>query len=145
MLRIFKVLRELKVYRDYLKLIKKESLDSPLWSRRNLRKDWIGRIYTVVNLPPQVIFATDVPKEARPSFVISEIKPINDYLKSLNLEEVLTMYINPIEGSNDESYLVVYQYFFRNLSLLWILRFIVEVSLLIGLIFTIYRFGHNIF
>jgi hypothetical protein len=145
MLRIFKVLRELKVYRDYLKLIKKESLDSPLWSRRNLRKDWVGRIYTVVNLPPQVIFATDVPKEARPSFVISEIKPINDYLKSLNLEEVLTMYINPIEGSNDESYLVVYQYFFRNLSLLWILRFIVEVSLLIGLIFTIYRFGHNIF
>lgn len=127
MIRLFKVIKELKIYRDYLKIIKKESQDSPVWARRKIRKDWVGRIYTVVNIPPQVIYSADLPKEARPSFVISEIKPINEYLKSLNLEEILTVSMVPIEGTNEESYLVVYQYVFRSFTLLWLLRFILEI------------------
>ena len=132
-LNFFNVYRDVKIYRDYLKIIDKESKDSPLWSRRNLRKDWFGRIYTVINLPPEVIFSVDLPKEARPSFVMSEIKPINDYLKSLNIEEIITIGMEPIKGTNDESYLVVYQYVFRELSWMWIFRFILEISLLIFL------------
>ena len=132
-LNFFKVYRDVKIYRDYLKIIDKESKDSPLWSRRNLRKDWFGRIYTVINLPPEVIFSVDLPKEARPSFVMSEIKPINDYLKSLNIEEIITIGMEPIKGTNDESYLVVYQYVFRELSWMWIFRFILEISLIIFL------------
>lgn len=132
-LNFFKVYRDVKIYRDYLKIIDKESKDSPIWSRRNLRKDWFGRIYTVINLPPEVIFSVDLPKEARPSFVMSEIKPINDYLKSLNIEEIITIGMEPIKGTNEESYLVVYQYVFRELSWMWIFRFILEISLLIFL------------
>ena len=132
-LNFFNVYRDVKIYRDYLKIIDKESKDSPLWSRRNLRKDWFGRIYTVINLPPEVIFSVDLPKEARPSFVMSEIKPINDYLKSLNIEEIITIGMEPIKGTNEESYLVVYQYVFRELSWMWIFRFILEISLLIFL------------
>lgn len=142
MIKLFKVIKELKIYRDYLKIIKKESQDSPLWARRNIRVDWVGRIYTVVNIPPQVVYSVDLPKEARPSYVISEVKPINDYLKSLNLEEVLTVYIDQIPGSNEESYLVVYQYVFRNLSWLWVLRFLAEVSIIW---FSLYKWGHYIF
>lgn len=127
--KFFKVWKDVKIYRDYLKVVRKESLDSPLWSRRKLRKDWFGRIYTVINLPPEVIFSADLPKEARPSFVMSEIKPINDYLKSLNLEEVMTLGIQEVEGTNSESYLVVYQYLFRELNWIWIIRFVLEISL----------------
>lgn len=134
-MRLFKVIKELKIYRDYLKVIKRESFESPFWSRRNLRTDWVGRIYTVVNLPPQVIYSTDLPKEARPSFVASEIKPINEYLKNLNLEEILTVYMQPVEGTNEESYLVVYQYVFRYFTLLWILRFLAQIGLILFLLF----------
>jgi hypothetical protein len=96
-----------------------------------MRIDWFGRIYTVVNIPPEVLFSTDLPKEARPSFVLNEIKPINEYFKSINIEEVITLWIDPIKGTNEESYLVVYQYIFRELSWIWILRFILEISLII--------------
>lgn len=130
-LKLFSVLKDIKIYREYLKIIDKEAKDSPIWSRRKLRKDWFGRIYTVINLPPEVIFSNDLPKEARPSFVMSEIKPINDYLKSLNLEEILTLYMNPVKDTNDESYLVVYQYVFRELSWIWIFRFLIEVIAII--------------
>jgi hypothetical protein len=67
MFRIFKVLKEIRLYREYLKVIKKESLDSPEWSKLRLRRDWFGRIYTVFNLPPEVTKSPDFPKYARPA------------------------------------------------------------------------------
>lgn len=132
--KFFKVYNDVKVYRDYLKIIKKEFNDSPIWTRKGMRIDWFGRIYTVVNLPPEVLFSTDLPKEARPSFVVNEIKPINEYFKTINIVELITLWIEPVKDTNEESYLVVYQYIFRELSWIWILRFVVEISLIIFVI-----------
>ena len=131
MLRLFKVIKEIKLYREYLSTIKKESFDSPEWSKLRLRKDWFGRIFTVVNLPPEVTQSPDFPKYARPSFVFDQIRPINDYLTKMSLQELLAPLINPIKGTDEESYLVVYYFVFRELSLLWLARFIIEVSALI--------------
>jgi hypothetical protein len=133
-LKFFKVYKDVKVYRDYLKIIKKEFNNSPIWTRKGLRIDWFGRIYTVVNLPPEVLFSADLPREARPSFVVNEIKPINEYFKTINIVELITLWIDPVKGTNEESYLVVYQYIFRELSWIWILRFVAEIALIIFVI-----------
>ena len=130
-LNFFKVYRDINVYRDYLNVIKKEYENSPIWVRKGMRIDWFGRIYTVVNLPPEVILSSDLPKEARPSFVMGEIKPINDYFKKINIEELITLWLVPIKDTNEESYLVVYQYVFRELSWIWIFRFILEICLIL--------------
>jgi hypothetical protein len=131
MIRLFKVIKEIILYREYLATLKKESFDSPEWARLRLRKDWFGRIFTVVNLPPEVTKSPDFPKYARPSFVFDQIRPINDYLTKMSLQELLAPLINPIKGTDEESYLVVYYFVFRELSLLWLARFIIEVSALI--------------
>ena len=137
MLRLIKVIKEIILYREYSKIIKKESANAQLWSRRKLRLDFFNRIYTVINLPPEVLYATDLPKESRPSFVISETKDINDYLKALNLEELLTMWIEPVKGTDEESYLVVYQFLFRYLSWLWLFRFLFEISILTAVLWNL--------
>ena len=134
MIRLFKVIKEIILYREYLSTIKKESFDSPEWSKLRLRKDWFGRIFTVVNLPPEVTQSPDFPRYARPSFVFDQIRPINDYLTKMSLQELLAPLINPIKGTDEESYLVIYYFVFREFSLLWIARFVVEVSALIWLI-----------
>lgn len=134
MFRIFKVIKEISLYKEYVRTIKAEEGLSPIWRAKNLRIDKINRIYTVINLPLEVLLATDLPKESRPSFVVNEVKPINTYLQSLNLEELITMGIEPIDGTNEESYLVVYQFLFRHISVLWILRFIAEIVVIITLI-----------
>lgn len=134
MLRLIKVIKEIILYREYSRIIKKESENAQLWSRRKLRLDFFNRIYTVINLPPEVLYATDLPKESRPSFVISETKDINDYLKALNLEELLTMWIEPVKDTDEESYLVVYQFLFRYLSWLWLIRFILEISIVVTIL-----------
>lgn len=131
MFRIFKVLKEISLYREYLKVIKKESLDSPEWSRLRLRKDWFGRIYTVFNLPPEVTKSPDFPKYARPAFVFDQIKPINEYLTKLSLQELIAPLMNPVEGTDEESFLVVYSFVFRQISLLWMLRVVIEISLIV--------------
>lgn len=127
MFRIFKVLKEINLYREYLAELKKQSLDSPEWGKLRLRRDWFGRIYTVINLPPEVTESPDFPKYARPSFVFDKTKPINEYLTKLSLQELLTPLINPVAGTDEESFLVVYSFLFRHISVLWILRFITEV------------------
>ena len=135
MLKILKIIQEIKLYLEFVRIVKREKNSSQFWLRKNLRVDRLNRIYTVVNLPPQVTMATDLPKNVRPSFVVTEIKPINEYFKSLNLEELLTMWIKPVEGTNDESYLVVYQFLFRNITWLWILRILCEISLVLLIVY----------
>jgi len=142
MLRLLKVIKEINLYREYLKTVKEKSEESPFWDRMKLRVDWVGRVYTVINLPQQVIQSPDLPKEARPSFVMNEIKPINEYFKSLNLEELMTLSMEAVKGTNDESYLIVYQYVFRNLTILWILRFLAELTIIV---FAFVKWGHYIF
>jgi len=134
MFRLFKVIKEISLYREYVGVIKKEEKDSPIWARRRLRRDYLNRIYTVINLPPQILLSQDLPRDARPSFVVNDLKPTNEYLKSLNLEELLTMWIEPVKNTDEESYLVVYQFFFRHITWLWVLRFIAEVTAIILLI-----------
>ena len=131
MFRFFKVLKEISLYREYLKIIKRESIDSPEWARLRLRKDWIGRIYTVFNLPLEVTKSPDFPKVSRPAFVFDQIKPINDYLTKLNLQELISPLIKPIDGTDEESFLVLYYFMFRQISILWILRFFVEISAIV--------------
>jgi hypothetical protein len=131
--RIFGVLKDLKLYSDFLTIVKNESLNSPQWSRLKLRRDWIGRIYTVVNLPPEVTMSRDFPREARPAFVFEEIRPINEYLTKLNLHEIITPLLKPIPETNDDSFLIIYSFVFRELSWFWLIRFFIEIFLFIWL------------
>jgi len=130
--RIFKVIKEISIYSSYRKLLRKESLDSPKWSKFRLRYDWFGRIYTVINLPPTITNSPDFPEQARPAFVMEEISPINDYVGiDLNLSEVVTLWMEPIKENGGDSFLVVYSFVFRYLTLLWILRFLISCTLLV--------------
>ena len=63
MFRIFKIIKEIKLYRDYSRVIKNEEKNSQTWKRINLRKDNLNRVYTVINLPLQVLASVDLPRE----------------------------------------------------------------------------------
>ena len=106
------------------------------WEKFKLRVDWIGRIYTVVNLPPEVIYSPDSPDEIRPAYVLEESRPLNEYLTRLNLQEVIIPKISPIDSSI--SYLIVYTPYFQRLSIRWIIYRIILILLLTWLQ---YKFG----
>ena len=126
-LRLLSVLKDLKLYSDFISITKKESIDSPAWNKLKLRRDWFGRIYTVVNLPPEVTQSRDFPVEARPAWVFEEIRPINEYLTRLNLQEIIAPLLRPLSEANGDSFLVIYYFVFREFSWIWIFRFLLEI------------------
>jgi hypothetical protein len=122
---MFGALKEFFIYLRYRKMVKSEAASDIIWTRKGLRYDWLCRIYTVVNLPPQVTLSKDLPLEVRPSFVFETIKPINDYLGKVGLEEMLSVSLDPIQTTNNESYLVVYYFVFRKLTWLWFIFYFI--------------------
>jgi hypothetical protein len=113
-----KIVTDISNYRFLRKTIKK-NMNSVEWQKFKLRVDWIGRIYTVVNLPPEVIYSPDAPEQIRPAYVLEEIRPLNEYLTRLNLQEIIIPELLPID--NSISYLVVYRPYFQKLSIKWLI------------------------
>lgn len=113
-----RIITDIGNYRFLRKTIKKNK-GSVEWEKYKLRVDWIGRIYTVVNLPPEVIYSPDTPEQIRPAYVLEETRPLNEYLTRLNLQEIIMPELTPIE--NSISYLVVYRPYFQRLSIRWFL------------------------
>jgi hypothetical protein len=113
----------------YIRRTIKNNQNSIEWQKFKLRVDWIGRIYTVINLPPEVLYSPDTPEEIRPAYVLEESKPLNVYLTSLNLQEIVLPSINPIPSST--SYLLTYTPYFQRLSFRWVLYRIILILVLI--------------
>jgi hypothetical protein len=120
----------------FLRKTTKKNIGTVEWEKYKLRVDWIGRIYTVVNLPPEVIYSPDAPDQIRPAYVLEETRPINEYLTRLNLQEIIIPELNPIP--NSISYLVVYKPYFQRLSIRWVLY---RISLILLLIWSQSKFG----
>jgi hypothetical protein len=118
LIRIFGVIRDIRNYLFLRRVTKRELMNSPIWAKNNLRVDWIGRIYTVMNLPPEVTMAPDLPRELWPAYLIEQSKGLNEYLTSLNLHEIIIPEYREIPESN--SYLLVYSPYFRDLTKWWI-------------------------
>ena len=120
----------------FIKRTIKKNKGSIEWENFKLRVEWVGRIYTVVNLPPEVIYSPDSPEEIRPAYILEESRPLNEYLTKLNLQEVIMPKISPIPDS--VSYLIVYSPYFQRFSIRWI---IYRLILILIMIWLQYKFG----
>jgi hypothetical protein len=133
-IRLFRIIREIFLFKEYLKQITNEEKNSVVFQKHNLRIDWVGRLYTVINLPKEVTESPDLPRDSRPAFVLEDIKPINDYIKSIQLEELVTLVFKPIPGTNDDSFLIIYTFLFREFTWRWIFSVIFIWSLILILL-----------
>jgi len=69
---------------------------------KGIRVDWIGRMYTVVELGPEVIGQPEVVEQ---SYVFQKLNPINQILVKYGLSDLSYPEISKIPGT--EQYLVV--------------------------------------
>jgi hypothetical protein len=90
--------KELMVWRE-VKRVASQNVD--LLRENNLRVDWVGRIYTVFNLPDEVI---ETPNTREP-WLSGQLKLVDDVLIQLNLSDIVYPEFSQIEGT--DSYLLV--------------------------------------
>jgi len=108
--------REIKNWFYLKKMIRLESSkkDSK-WKEFNLRSNWFGRIYTIISLREEDMGEQE---EVRNWKAMEKMRPINEYLSGLDLQEVIFPSIEKIP--NSRSYLVVYTPLFKELTISWI-------------------------
>jgi hypothetical protein len=112
------VVREFRNYLYLRKVLKRESENTDpnsLWKKFNLRKNWYGRVYTVISLRDQDMGEEEIVRNWR---AMEMMRPINEYLTSLDLQEIIFPSIEHIPETR--SYLVVYSPLFKMLTARWV-------------------------
>jgi hypothetical protein len=119
-MKIFNILKEINNFFFIKKIIRKNK-NSEAWKKHNLREGYLGIIYTVINLPPEVFESEE---QYYQLYVIEQLKPINEYLASLNLQEVVTLRLeNKCNKELGEfAFGVKYIPLFRDFSLWWLIK-----------------------
>jgi len=127
-MRIFRILKEIS---NWIFLVRQTrrygKTDSWTKQKYPLRINWVGTIYTVVNLPPEVYNSEAMYEKA---FIVEELKPLNSYLASLNLAEIIHLKVEKVDEVNTEAYLVKYVPRFEELTWGWIIKWSSIISFL---------------
>lgn len=99
-----------------------------------LRVDWLGRIYGVVNLPEEVQTASG---EIQQAYVLNKISGFGNFMLQIGLADMVYPQIQKISPT---AYLVILWPVFDELSLLPILGNILKSSFVGFIFFVIYKF-----
>jgi hypothetical protein len=100
----------------------------------NLRVDWLGRIYGIVNLPEEVQGASS---EIQQAYVLQNITNYGKTMLKLGLGDVVYPEIQKVNGT--ASYLVILWPVFDYLSLLKVISGVLKTSMLFFILYLLYR------
>ena len=128
------IYRELANY-FYLQKVTSKAANDPnsLWNRYKLRKNWYGRIYTVVSLREEDMGEEEVVRNWK---AMEIMRPINDYLTSMDLQELIFPSIEKIPDSR--SYLIVYSPLFAHFKFRWVMTRLIILSIMIWVSYMIF-------
>lgn len=101
---------------------------------RDLRVDWIGRVYGVVNMPDEVLGAAE---EIQQAFVLKQLGQFGGILNELKLSNVVYPQMQEIPGSG--AYLVIFWPVLDRLNIFAILGSILYTILYTFIIYLIAR------
>lgn len=121
--------KEISNYFFILNTIDK-NVKTEAWLTHQLRVDIIGRIYTVISLREEDMGEMEDVKRFK---VLERMRPVNEYLTGLGLQEVLIPNISEVE--NSRSWLVTYTPVFNQFSYIWLsLNIVFPLGLLMQLL-----------
>jgi hypothetical protein len=103
-----------------------------------LRVDWLGRIYGIINLPEEVQTASG---EIQQAYVLNKISTYGTFMLQIGLADMVYPQIQKVSQSS--SYLVILWPVFDELSILPIIINIFKSSVIAGIFFLIYKFIIN--
>lgn len=139
-------------FRIWLLFMNKTKSNRELLEKDELRVDWIGRVYGVVNVPDEVLGAAE---EIQQAYVLKEMGRFGRVMTELNLSNIVYPQMQEIKGSG--AYLVIFWPVLDKLDLLMILLNIIGtlawvfvnyiiIKLLItsGVLLTIWNFIYNL-
>jgi len=134
MKRLALIFKEIKNY-FFLRRTIRLHTGSKKWKQFNLRKNWYGRVYTVISLREEDMGEEEVVRNWK---AMEMMRPINEYLSSLGVSKTNSMGLSELifpsieKIPNSRSYLVVYSPIFNALTFSWVLWRLILISSVIA-------------
>ena len=117
--------REIRNYLYIRQLIKRKNKDEE-WKKFNLRGGWINQIYTIVSLRKEDMGIEETHQKMK---VLQRMEPINRYIESLDIAEIVTPEI--VNIPNTRSWLIIYWPIFNYFKPF---RFLLYIGIIISLL-----------
>lgn len=95
---IRKLLREINIWRKVRQITKQSE---PALNEKNFRVDWIGRVYTVINLPEEVV----TQPFSEEGYVLMKLREFDQFFLDLGIADVVFPEMEKLPGT--DSYLLV--------------------------------------
>lgn len=95
----YKLYKEIRLWYIYRKVAK---ANEEFLANNNMRVDWIGRIYTVLNMPPEVLASPEIAQEG---WVFQQLPKMTKVLMEMGIAEAAFPSMEKIEGT--DGFLVV--------------------------------------
>ena len=95
---IIDLYNELRIWRKIKKIAKDAEKEL---NEKGFRVDWVGRIYTVINLPEEVVTAPI----SQEGYVLMKLREHDKFLMDLGIADYVSPEFSPIEGT--DSFLLV--------------------------------------
>lgn len=124
---LIELYRDLKIWHKYAKITKS---NRKLLEENKLRVDWLGRIYTVINVPDELQNYPNIEM-----WVMQQLGPYNKILMDIGVADYSFPEVEKIEDATANAYLVVMYPELENISI-W--RFVLEIAKWAG-IFVVLR------
>lgn len=119
--------REYRIWRT----VKRVALKNPnLLEENNLRVDWVGRLYTVINLPDEIIQNPYLEE----TYVIQQLREYDKVLITLGLADIIYPEFSKIEGESAYLLILYPESDYLNWSR-FIFNFFITLGSVIGLYF----------
>lgn len=128
----YKLYKEIRLWYIYRKVAK---ANEEFLANNNMRVDWIGRIYTVLNMPPEVLASPEIAQEG---WVFQQLPKMTKVLMEMGIAEAAFPSMEKIEGT--DGFLVVLWPEFDRLSF-WS---IIGHTLLTSVIIILAKLGFNL-
>ena len=132
---ISKLYKELRVWQKIKRIAK---MEEETLKEKGFRVDWVGRIYTVINLPEEVATAPI----SQEGYVLMKLREHDQFLLKLGIADYVSPEFEKIEGT--DSFLLVLSAD-REYFKLW--PFLVSMAKTVGLLFALrllyLLFSHN--
>jgi hypothetical protein len=119
----YKLYKEIRLWYIFRKVAK---ANEQFLADNNLRVDWIGRIYTVLNMPPEVLASPEISQEG---WVFQQLPKMTKVLMEMGIAEAAFPSMEKIEST--DGFLVVLWPEFDRLSFWSILGHTVLTALII--------------
>jgi hypothetical protein len=128
----YKLYKEIRLWYIYRKVAK---ANEEFLASNNMRVDWIGRIYTVLNMPPEVLASPEIAQEG---WVFQQLPKMTKVLMEMGIAEAAFPSMEKIEGT--DGFLVVLWPEFDRLAFWPIIRY----TFLTTLIIILAKLGFNL-